>query len=125
MNNTTSQQSDYRPTGRSAFFTSLVVLLLLSAYCYFSIHHSQAGSGKTPSDAFTNYRQRPIPVGMAHVLAASYYTLKGGVDAKVMVSNQGPSQMPVSISVFSPAGDRLDVESFTLGGNEGTGNQSA
>jgi len=44
--NRKSPQSDYRPTGRSAFFTSLVVLLMVLSACYFLLHGSRASSDR-------------------------------------------------------------------------------
>lgn len=113
-----STSQHYHPTGRSAFLTSLVVLLVFFAYCYFSLHHSQAAGVKTKPSPVSNLRPTHAPNGITHVLAASYYSLKEGLDAKVMLSNQGPGEMPVNISLFSLAGERLDLESITLAGNE-------
>lgn len=47
MNKVIAHQTPYIPTDRSAFFTSLALLILVSVYSYFSIHRSQAAGAKT------------------------------------------------------------------------------
>ena len=62
--------------------------------------------------------QRLADASQTHVLAASYYNFKAGLDAKLMLSNQGPRQMPITISLFRTSGEQLNLEPITLHGNE-------
>lgn len=51
-------------------------------------------------------------------LAAAYYSLRSGLDATLMLSNQGPHPMPVEIRLFSLAGEPFDLPPVTLAGKE-------
>lgn len=54
---------------------------------------------------------------MPHVLAASYYSLKGGLNATLMLSNQGPHNLNIAVTLFNLSGARLAAPTITLEGN--------
>jgi len=85
------------------------VLLTCVIYSWPTEHSAHAESPLVQSGGDAN---------QTHVLAASYYNFKAGFDAKLMLSNQGPRQMPVAISLFSTSGGQLNLEPITLHGNE-------
>src|SRR6266545_1974024 len=107
--NTKSQQSDYRPTGRSAFLTSLVVLILFSAYCYFSLHRSQASSGKTAAAS-----DPQMPMTEDHYLNIPYFTESGTMSSTLTLNNNESQPMTASVIIFSKKGDQITVPPITL-----------
>lgn len=54
----------------------------------------------------------------SHILAAPYYSIKGGLKATLMISNQGPNQMPVQVRLFSRYGHQVDLPAMNLNGQE-------
>jgi hypothetical protein len=64
-----------------------------------------------PQDSTINMTQ-------TRLLAASYYSLRDDLKATLMLSNQGPNPMNVSVSLFSLSGEQFTAPSFTLKGNE-------
>ncbi len=108
--NRKSQQSDYIPTGRSAFLTSLVVLLILfSAYCYFSLHRSQASGGKmaAASDPQT-------PTAEDHYINIPYFSESGGMSSTLTLNNNESEPMTASVTIFGKKGDQITVPPITL-----------
>jgi len=59
----------------------------------------------------------PQHVELPHLLAASYYSLNGGLNATLMLSNQGPHSMSIGVNLFSLTGARLTAPTITLEGN--------
>ncbi len=59
----------------------------------------------------------PQHVTMPHLLAASYYSLNGGLSPTLMLSNQGPHSMNIDVTLFSLSGTRLAAPTITLAGN--------
>ena len=51
------------------------------------------------------------------MLAASYYSLKDGLSATLMLSNQGPHPMDIRVLLFGIDGERLDLPAITLEAN--------
>jgi hypothetical protein len=112
---TTSYQSSERSTARSAFFTTLALLVGLSMYSYFSLLGSQAASaGSSRGSAAI---QTPSPKPNFAQTVSGYYSLRRGLAATLMLSNQGPKDVSISCAIFSQSGERLDVPAFTLFGN--------
>src|SRR6266545_375824 len=56
--------------------------------------------------------------GSAHTLVASYYSIKNGLKATLMISNQGPNEMPVQVRLFSRDGNQFDLPAMSLNGHE-------
>ena len=52
-----------------------------------------------------------------HLLAASYYSLNGGLTATLMLNNKGPKPLTVQPTLFSSSGERMEVASVTVEGN--------
>jgi hypothetical protein len=69
MKITTSNQSEYSPTGRSAFFTSLGVLTLLLICFWFSVYRSRAATGKTAAAP-----DAQMPMTEDHYINIPYFT---------------------------------------------------
>lgn len=107
--NTTSQQSDYRPTGRSAFFTSLVVLLILFSYCYFSLHRSQA-SGDKPLSA----TEAQMPMTEDHYINIPYFAESGGMSSTLTLNNNETQAMSAKVTIFNQKGKQLEVPPISL-----------
>lgn len=59
-------------------------------------------------------RQEPAP--QQYVLAASYYSLKGGLSATLMFNNKSPHPTGARLTLFSLAGERLDVPYLSVEG---------
>ena len=51
---------------------------------------------------------------MAHVLAATYYSLQDELEATLTLSNQGPRPLIVSVTLFALSGERLNVPAVTI-----------
>src|SRR6266851_5111797 len=107
--NTTSQPSDYRPTGRSAFFTSLVVLLILFSYCYFSLHHSQAASDKPRSAT-----EPQTSIFEDHYINIPYFTESGGMNSTLTLNNNETQATSVMVTIFNQKGKQLEVPPISL-----------
>jgi hypothetical protein len=54
------------------------------------------------------------PPDTQHTLAAAYYNARQGVQATVMLSNQGPHQIEVHPTLFNLKGERFDAPTKTL-----------
>ncbi len=54
----------------------------------------------------------------AHTLAASYYSAKNGLKSTLMISNQGPNQMPTQVRLFNRDGKQFDLPAMNLGAHE-------
>ncbi|HEY3457025.1 MAG TPA: hypothetical protein VGK64_20770 [Bryobacteraceae bacterium] len=52
------------------------------------------------------------------LLGSPYYSVEDHLKATLMLSNQGPHEMPITVSLFSISGERFDAPRFTLEGNE-------
>src|SRR6266404_5834990 len=56
-------------------------------------------------------------VDTPHSLAASYYSVERGFDATLMLSNQGPHNMDIRVTLFAPSGIQFSAPPITLEGN--------
>ncbi len=63
-------------------------------------------------------KAKAAQTGNTHKLVAAYYSVRENLNATLMLSNQGPMQLPVRISLFSRGGAKLDLPAITLGSNE-------
>ena len=54
----------------------------------------------------------------SHILAAPYYSVKGGLKATLMISNQGPNELPVQIRLFNRNGAQFDLPALALSAHE-------
>src|SRR5712692_6065650 len=79
-------------------FVSLLVMLACSALMFHSMSN-------TKSQAQT------------HVLAASYYSVKGNLSTTLTMNNKGPQPLAVQPTLFSTSGQRLDLPGVTVEGN--------
>jgi hypothetical protein len=52
-----------------------------------------------------------------HLLAGSYYTLKNGFSAKLLLNNKGPVPIEVQPTLFSLSGDRFDAPPIPVDSN--------
>ncbi|MGI9069599.1 MAG: hypothetical protein ACR2HX_24735 [Pyrinomonadaceae bacterium] len=52
-----------------------------------------------------------------HLLAASYYSVKKNLSAKLLLNNKGPRTLEVKPTLFSLGGERYDIYPITLEGN--------
>src|SRR2546429_149850 len=52
------------------------------------------------------------------VLVAPYYSVKADLKATLMISNQGPNEMPVQIRLFGRSGASFDLPPLTLVAHE-------
>lgn len=52
-----------------------------------------------------------------HLLAATYYSLKGGLSAKLLLNNKGPHPLEAEPMLFSMSGERFAVAPVTVEGN--------
>lgn len=58
-----------------------------------------------------------IDLDKPHLLAGSYYSVRGGLTATLMLNNKGPRPLEVRPTLFSLAGERLDVLPVTVEAN--------
>lgn len=65
-----------------------------------------------------NNAKSPQTSGTIHKLVASYYSVRENLKATLMLSNQGPTQLPVRVHLFSPNGAQFELPVITLTGNE-------
>ena len=52
-----------------------------------------------------------------HLLAGSYYSMRGGLKATLLLNNKGPKPLEVRPTLFSLAGERLDIQPVVVDGN--------
>jgi hypothetical protein len=52
-----------------------------------------------------------------HLLAGSYYSVKNGLSAKLLLNNKGPHPIEVKPTLFSMGGERYKVAAVTVEGN--------
>ena len=52
-----------------------------------------------------------------HFLAGSYYSMKGGLSATLMLNNKGPLPLEVRPTLYNLAGERLVIAPVTIDGN--------
>lgn len=52
-----------------------------------------------------------------HLLAGSYYSMRGGLKATLLLNNKGPRPLEVRPTLFSLAGERLDIQPVIVEGN--------
>ena len=52
-----------------------------------------------------------------HLLAGSYYTVKDGLSAKLLLNNKGPSPLEVKPTIFTTGGQKFEVPAIVVGGN--------
>src|SRR5260370_172434 len=110
MKLTTSHQSDYTPTARSTFFTSLALLILLSVYSYFSLHRSQAAGLKAQPVA----ADPQMPPGEDHYVNIPYFTESGGMSSTLTLNNNETETMTATVTVFNKQGDQYIVPPISL-----------
>jgi hypothetical protein len=52
-----------------------------------------------------------------HLLAGSYYSVRGGLSATLMLNNKGPKPLEVRPTLYNLAGDRQEISPVTVEGN--------
>lgn len=97
----------------------LVLLFGAIAATVLSSRHFSAQASNDQSDKAAQSKGSENPHRSKHVdearrLAASYYSLKNGLSASLMLSNQGPHPMDIRVILFSLNGERLDLPAMTL-----------
>jgi hypothetical protein len=70
------------------------------------MRHSQLTSEDSESD--------DPEANKTHLLAGSYYSMKGGLSATLMLNNKGPFPLEVQPTLFSLAGASLDIAPVTV-----------
>ena len=109
MKLTTSHQFEYSPSGRSAFFTSLIILFLLSIGFYFSIYRSQAAGGKTPAAP-----DPQMPMTEDHYINIPYFTESDVMHSTLTLNNNEAEAMTATLTIFNQKGERFGVPPITL-----------
>jgi len=109
MKRTTAHPSEYNPTARSAFFTSLVILISLSTYFWFSLYRSQAAASKTPPAD-----DLQMPTAEDHYINIPYFTESGGMNSTLTLNNNEAEPMSVTVTIFNHNGDPFEVPPITL-----------
>lgn len=71
---------------------------------------------RTSSQAGCTSCQDAADADKPHLLAASYYSLVGNLTATLMLNNKGPEPLEVRPTLFSLAGERLEVPPVTVEG---------
>lgn len=89
---------------------------------YFSVRAERTKLNSTNlSRASGKLFSRMLPpqehVDTPHSLAASYYSVERGFDATLMLSNQGPHNMDIRVTLFAPSGVQFLAPPITLEGN--------
>jgi hypothetical protein len=97
-----------------ALAASIVILLLLS---FTDTNPSRAqNAGGAPPDASAPCDVCGGSEETPHTLAASYYTVRDGLTATLMLNNKGPRRLEVTPTLFSLAGERLELPAVAVEG---------
>ncbi len=106
---TTSPQLEYSPSGRSAFFTSLAVLFLLSICFCLSIYRSRAAGGTAPVAP-----DPQMPITDDHYINIPYFTESDGMQSTLTLQNNEAEGMSATVTIFNQKGERLAVPPISL-----------
>lgn len=104
-----------KPILRVAFGLVLLasIMLIFSSIGSLKSSFLARGASETESKKVTQ-----ADGGSSHTLFAPYYSVKRGLKATLMISNQGPNEMPVQVRLFSRDGLQVDLPAINLSGNE-------
>ena len=105
----TANQSEYSPTGRSAFFTSLGVLTPLLICFWFSVYRSRAATGKTAAAP-----DAQMPMTEDHYINIPYFTESGGMQSTLTLNNNEPETMTAIVTIFNQEGEQFTAPPITL-----------
>jgi len=103
---------------------AISILILAATFCTILPSHSSANYRELPDSprgvkaASVNSKQGCCTQDFdkPHRLASSYYSLKDGLTATLMLNNKGPAPVEVKPTLFSLTGERLDVAPVTVAG---------
>ena len=99
-----------KPTLRYLLLMTVALCLLFTVIFILSLSHGRSSEAKLKGIGQSE-------IG-PHTLAASYYSVKAGLESTLMLSNQGLSEMPVRVSLFSRDGHQFDLPAISLTGHE-------
>lgn len=66
----------------------------------------------------TELTKQPQEAAEKHTLSATYYNTSGKWKAALMLSNQGPNEMPVQITLYNVCGEQFDLLPLTFKAHE-------
>src|SRR5437870_6590133 len=113
---------------KSSERTGFVLLATLTVGLIWSLH-SGASKSESSLDRGTvdaGYSatlpgpvQNPTPCcnDKPHLLVGTYYSVKNGLNAKLLLNNKGPDPLTASPTLFSMSGERFDVAPVTVDGH--------
>lgn len=129
MNSSTLRQLQNRLATNSKRLIASALVLTLAITCSPSVWLTAHADAKTTElstkDEKTSRRegleaklsaQNGHPAHQTHMLAASYYSVADNLTATLMLLNQGTQPLEVQPTLFSRAGERLDVPPMILEG---------
>src|SRR5258708_14357848 len=109
MKPTTSNQFEYSPSNRSAFFTSTVVVFLLSICFSFSIYRSRAAGDKTVATV-----EPQMTMSEDHYINIPYFAESGGMNSTLTLNNNEHGAMTAIVTAFHQKGKQLAVSPMSL-----------
>lgn len=112
-----------RLTTRHACLLSAALTATCLIYCAPLSRAGASEHGAAPSASAAALNQEPACCGglegddRPHLLAAAYYSFRGGFRSELLLNNKGPRPLEVRPALFSTGGERLDVAPVTVEAN--------
>lgn len=107
------------PSMKTTIFILLVVAIVCSVVVPYSLANREEGRYKlSHAKASINVKQACCAQdsNKAHLLAASYYSVKDNLTATLMLNNKGPNPVEVKPTLFSLTGERFDAAPVIVAG---------
>lgn len=107
-------------------FCALTTLLLAALWPFNTPHLTKVGADGLTATASAAGPAQGAATGCCegeggdnkpHHLAGSYYTLKDGFSAKLLLNNKGPAPIVIQPTLFSMSGERFEAPHVTVDGN--------
>jgi hypothetical protein len=105
---------------RTLLLSSMLFILSLLLLSHFASARNFETGIKSDSESGQNSQsgnENPPGTDKPHFLAGSYYSMKGGLSATLLLNNKGPRPLEVRPTLYSLAGERLDIAPVTIDSN--------
>lgn len=125
MNRSSHHESTVKRNILSVIYAAAVLFAVALSLAYAPARFAEAVSGDsavTPPAAPQAIPQQPCcgvveSDNKPHLLAGSYYSVKNGFGAKLLLNNKGPHPIEVKPTLFSMGGERYQVAPVKVEGN--------
>ena len=104
---------------RSILLSSILFILSLLLLSHLASARNPEVVIKSEADHLRNLQSSSDDpeTNKPHLLAGSYYSIRGGLSATLMLNNKGPHSLEVQPTLFNLSGDRLEISPVTVEAN--------